>query len=57
MMAFVAWVIEHKGSYVGGRGHTRCVAIQVKGDNKDEEQNDEPKDWPKDKEKGNGKAK
>ena len=57
MTAFVAWVIQHKGSYVGGRGHTRCVAIEVKGDSKDEEENDEPKDWPKDKEKGNGKAK
>ena len=55
MKVFAAWVNERKESYVGGRGHTRGVAIEVEGDDDDaedkEQLNDKDKDKVKDKAK------
>ena len=54
MTRFAAWVNERKDNYVGGRGHTRGTAIEVKGDDDDAEDKEQPKD--KDKDKGEDKA-
>ena len=49
MKAYTAWVTARKGSYVGGREHTRGVAVEVEGHNKEEEEKDKPKDKPREK--------
>ena len=51
---FAAWGNERMESYIGGRGHTRGVAIEVEGDD-DAEDKEEPK--AKDKDKCKDKAK
>ena len=57
MKAFIAWVKEDRGSYVGDRGHTRGAAIKVQGADEDEEDKDQPKESPKDKDEGKDQAK
>ena len=57
MKGFGAWVKERKDSYLGGRGHTRGDAIEVEGDDENEENKDQQKDRTKDKDKGKEKAK